>query len=134
MATPTSAINISGGVKRNGQPSLTWKIDKATNRIVGETEGLDSVRQCVEILLNTDRYRWQIFRPYTGVELQNLIGQDRAYVKAELQRRIKDALSTDDKIQSVGNFSFVDDGDALHVAFDVISVYGSFPAEMEVVV
>ena len=66
MSLPQSNIDISGGVEFVDQPSLTWHINKETGRIQNTTEGLAAVRQAVEIILNVQRFHWQIFSPYSG--------------------------------------------------------------------
>ena len=57
---PTSTIDLSAGVSFVSQPSRTWYINKETNRIQGECDGWYSVRQAVEVILNVERFRWQI--------------------------------------------------------------------------
>ena len=60
---PENSIDLSGGVEFVAQPSLTWKIDRAAGRIAGTCDGYDAVKQAVEIILNVERYRWQIYQP-----------------------------------------------------------------------
>ena len=88
---PTSTIDLSAGVSFVSQPSRTWYINKETNRIQGECDGWYSVRQAVEVILNVERFRWQIYSPYSGMQWDGLIGQDPGYVASELQRRITGA-------------------------------------------
>lgn len=95
---PESSIDLSGGVEFVAQPSLTWKIDHAAGRIAGTSDGHDAVKQAVEIILNVERYRWQIYQPTSGMQWDGLVGQEAGYVAAELQRRLQDALLTDDRI------------------------------------
>lgn len=130
---PTSTIDLSNGIEQQQSPSLTWGIDHETRRIVGMVDQLDAVRQAVSAYLNIRRFRWQIFRPYSGSELDGLIGFPSGYVGAELQRRIRDALTVDDRISGISDFSCTSDDDTLRASFTVQCVYGSFPASMEVI-
>lgn len=98
---PTSAIDLSAGVSFVSQPSRTWYINKETNRIQGECDGWQSVRQAVEVILNVERFRWQIYSPYSGMQWDGLIGQDPGYVASELQRRITEALKMDDRVRGI---------------------------------
>ena len=132
MPTLPSGTDFTDGIEFEEQPSRTWGLDKATNRIVRDVEGLQAVRQAVEIILHVERFRWQIYRPYSGMEWEGLIGQETGYVVSELQRRIREALSTDDRIIGISNFSYVATGDHLTASFMVNSVYGD--SEMEVVI
>ena len=129
---PVSSVNISGGVTFENQPSLSWLINKETNRIEGTVDGLQAVRQAAEIILNVERYRWQIYRPYSGMEWKGLIGQDSGYVGAELQRRLVDALTVDDRITGISDYKYTVDGQKLRATFRVDTVYGSYSAEQEV--
>lgn len=129
---PTSSINISGGVSFQSQPSLSWYINKETNRIEGTVDGQAAVRQAVEIILNVERFRWQIYRPYSGMEWDGLIGQDPGYVGAELQRRVIDALTVDDRVTGISDYDYTVDGASLSAVFTVNTVYGSIAESVEV--
>lgn len=129
---PTSSINITGGVNFQNQPSLSWYINKETNRIEGTVNGQAAVRQAVEIILNVERFRWQIYRPYSGMEWDGLIGQDPGYVGAELQRRVINALTVDDRVTGISDYDYTVDGSSLSAVFTVNTVYGSIAESVEV--
>lgn len=129
---PESNINLSNGVEFVQQPSLTWYIDKNTNRIQGEVDGAEAVAQAVDIILNVERFRWQIYSPNSGMQWDGLIGQDPGYVASELQRRITDALSVDDRIRGISDFSYSVSGNTLTASFTVNTVYGSNQTTVEV--
>lgn len=129
---PTSPINLADGVNFQSQPSLSWYIDKQTNRITGTVDGLDAVRQAVEVILNVERYRWQIYQPYSGMEWDGLLGQDPGYVGSELQRRIIDALTVDDRVTGISDYDYTINGNALSATFTVNTVYGSIQETQEV--
>lgn len=117
MATlPTSDINISS-VQFQTQPSLTWYINQDTQRIQGEITDLAAVTQAVDIILNVERFRWQIYQPYSGMQWQGLIGQDPGYVASELQRRITEALTMDDRVQGISDFTYSVSGNSLTASF-----------------
>lgn len=126
------SIDLSGGVEYISQPSKTWGIDPETHRIVGVYDGYEAVRQAVHIILNVERYRWQIFRPTSGMEWEWLIGQDAGYAAAELQRRLEEALRMDDRITGVEDFTYSIQGQNLSASFTVATIYGSVDARTEV--
>ena len=69
-----------------------------------------------------------------GVELSDLIGKDSQYVKAQVKKRITDALSIDDRINSVGSFKFESkDSDSLSVSFVVETVIGNVSMTTEII-
>ena len=133
MATlPQSTVNLSNGVEFVQQPSQTWYINKETNRIQGEVTGIDAVSQAVDIILNVERFRWQIYKPYSGMQWDGLLGQDPGYVASELQRRITAALTMDDRIRDISDFSYTASGNVLSAHFTVNTVYGDTQTTVEV--
>ena len=132
MATLPEGLNIAAGVVFEQQPSRTWRINKETQRIQGDCDGWQAVRQAVEIILNVERFRWQIYRPYSGMQWEGLIGQDPGYVAAELQRRIREALMMDDRVRGISDFTYTMEGDRLTASLTVNTVYGDYETSVEV--
>lgn len=124
--------NISTGVTFIQQPSLTWYINKDSNRIQGGVDNLEAVRQAVEIILNVERFRWQIYSPNSGMQWDGLLGQNPGYVASEVQRRIKDALSVDERVLGISNFEYTMDGDSMTCSLTVNTVYGQTQTTVEV--
>ncbi len=129
---PQSDMDLSGGVRVQSQPSRTWRINKQTNRIEGECDGYVAARQAVEAILRIERFRWQIFSPATGTELQSLAGLDRGYAAAELQRRVREALMVDDRVRGVSDYTYAGSGDTLTASMTVNTVYGDVQTMVEV--
>ncbi|MBM6725196.1 DUF2634 domain-containing protein [Pseudoflavonifractor phocaeensis] len=129
---PQSAVDLTNGVEFVQQPSKTWYINQETGRIQGEIDGLAAVTQAVDVLLNVERFRWQIYRTYSGVQWEGLIGQDPGYVASELQRRITQALTMDDRVRGISNFSYSTNGNTLTASFTVNTVYGATQTTVEV--
>lgn len=127
-----TGVNLSNGVSFVQQPSKTWFINQDTQRIQGDVDGYQAVKQAVDIILHVERFRWQIYSPYSGMQWNGLIGQDPGYVAAELQRRMKDALLMDDRIRGIFNFSYTIAGDAMTATLTVNTVYGDIPTTVEV--
>lgn len=130
--TPELEIDIQT-VEFVEQPSLTWWRDPTTNRISGKADGLKAVKQAVEVIFNVERFQWQIYTPYFGISWNGLLGQNPGYVGAELQRRVKDALSVDSRILGIRDFTFTVTGEVLTAEFTVNTVYGAFAQSLEVV-
>lgn len=125
MATlPQGNGPISAGVEYRQLPSLTWSINKETNRIEGTTDRLSAVSQAADIIINTERFEWQIYKAFSGVRLNDLLGLESDFVAAELQRRIREALSMDDRISGISDYTATVDGDTMTVSFRVLTVYG----------
>ena len=125
--------NITSGVTFIQQPSLTWYVNKQTNRIQGETDKLQAVQQAVEIILNVERFRWQIYSPNSGMQWEGLIGQNPGYVASEVQRRIRDALSVDERILGISDFQYTMNGNAMTYSLTINTVYGQTQNTVEVI-
>lgn len=110
----------------------TYKLDYVHNRIAGMTDGLDAVVQACYKILNTERYAFPIYSDQYGVELLDLIGKDKAYVKAVLPTRITDALIYEERIIDVKDFVFTELSDGFDVTFKVVSIYGEVILERSV--
>lgn len=108
------------------QPSKTYRINAVTNSISGFVDGLEAVKQSVDLIMSTERYVHPVFSWVYGIELESLVGKDYSYVLAEIKRRIKEALVQDDRITDVANFKFTRKDDGLLVEADVVSDYGKF--------
>lgn len=114
-------------------PNKTYNVEfETTNRINGFTDDLDAIKQAIYLILSTERYKHIIYSWDYGVELIDLIGQPIPYVMSELPRRIKDALTQDNRIDDVVDFEFERNGKKLHTKFTVISNVGSISTELEV--
>lgn len=133
MATLPESAGFGTELVLASQPSLTWLIDKEQNQVSRMDEGLEAVRQAVEIALSVERFRWQIYSTNFGAELDDLVGEDEAYIVSELPRLIEEALSTDDRIRAVDDFSFSrTDGNSMTVTFAVHTVFGDISEVMQI--
>ena len=108
-------------------PSKNYKMDVDHNIINGKVDELDAVKQAVFKILNTQRYQYPVYSWDYGIELEDLFGEPADYVCAELERRITEALTADDRIDSVDSFKFyISEKRVVRASFMVHSVFGSF--------
>lgn len=113
------------------ETSNTYIANTDAGQILGMNAGLEAMRQAVELILTTKRYNYQIYSSNYGIELDDLIGEDKDYIKSVLPTRVKDAFSVDNRILDAQNFKFSFAGDKASVTFDVITVFGTFNAGVE---
>ena len=112
------------------EATQTYLMDIESNRIKGYTDDLDAVRQAVYKILNTERYEHEIYSWNYGIETYDLYGEDDTYVIPELQRRIEDALSVDERIVECLNFNFeIIQKRGILVKFTVLTIYGDVDVE-----
>ena len=98
---PQSNIDLSRGVVFQDQPSLTWIADPVTNRLRGRGDNWEAVRQAVEVIVNVERFKWQIYTPNFGIDYEGLLGNEPGFVASELQRRLVDAFLPDNRILGI---------------------------------
>ncbi|AFL99533.1 Protein of unknown function (DUF2634) [Desulfitobacterium dehalogenans ATCC 51507] len=129
---PTGGSIANETIEYIEQPSLTWKLDPTKERISGRLDGLESVKQSVSKILQTQRFRHLIYTPNYGAELDKLIGMNPVFVKSEATRMLQEALTQDDRITGVEDVRTTTTGDNLLVEFTVISTYGNLEMSQEV--
>lgn len=112
------------------EPSLTYAMhindEKQEDSIfIGKIDETEAIKQAVLKILNTERYEYEIYSWDYGIEIQDLIGEDIIYVMSELKERITDALTADDRIDSVEDFKVEHiEKRTLRVTFTVVTAQG----------
>ena len=116
-------------------PSYTPKIDFERNRIMGTVDNIDAMEQAIYLILQTERYESIIYNWYYGVEFDTLIGKGRELITSELERRIREALTEDDRINRISDFDIEFTSDKAIVSFTVNTIFGDIEiSEWEVLV
>lgn len=95
-------------------------------------DDLDAIRQAVFLALSVPRYQYLIYSWDYGSELDTLIGQPYEYALSEIKRYITEALTQDERVQSVGDFDFTRKGSQILCVFVVTTDFGAFSTETEV--
>lgn len=129
---PQTNDDLTADFEVEVEPSKTYKLNTDNNRIIGYIDGMEALKQAIYLMLSVERYDYLIYSWNYGIELKDLIGKPTSYVLSELKRRITEALTQDDRIESVDAFSFEVIKKKVHVAFTVHSIFGDFEAEKEV--
>ena len=113
-------------------PSLGYALDTVRSRVRGTVDELKAVQQAVLMILATEQGEHTVYGADYGLKVADLIGKPYSYVTNELQRRIKEALLQDDRIEAVHSFASSYDGDQLLMSFTVDCIFGTFNADKEV--
>ncbi len=114
-------------------PTFTYKMLIEQNRIIGNTDGQEAMVQAIYKILMTERFVYPIYSWNYGIELQDLFGYNMAYIEAELERRIKEALLADDRITAVDSFSFSHPKkNSVHVEFIAHTTFGDILSGKEI--
>lgn len=111
-------------------PSLNYKMIIDNETIINKCDQLEAMKQVIYKILNTERYQHLIYSWNYGIELEDLFGQPVYYVVPELERRIIEALTQDDRIESVTDFEFdTSKRGTLAVKFTANTIFGDVEAE-----
>lgn len=111
-------------------PSLDYKIYFENKKIIGKVDGIDSIKQAIYMILNTERYEYVIYSWDYGIELKDLYGEPVTYVCPEIERRVQEALMMDERILDVHTFDFdYSKKGKITATFIVNSIYGNVESE-----
>ena len=117
-------------VEESEQPTKTYKMLLENNRVRGYADGQEAMKQAIFKILQTERYQHdQVYSDNYGVEFYDLYGQPAAYCVPEIERRITEALTWDERIQRVSNFSFEINKRIISVNFTAYTIFGEIAIE-----
>ena len=128
--TPESSNYFNQSFEIEEQPTKSYKMDFDLSRIRGYTDELEAMRQAIFKILSTERYQYIMYSWNYGIELVDLYGEPISYVLPELERRITEALTWDERILSVDNFQFhtIKKGE-IAVTFTAHTIFGDVATE-----
>lgn len=116
------------------QPSKNYKMHIQDEVVNGTCNELNAMEQVIYKILNTERYIYPIYSWNYGVELRDLFGEPVSYVCAEVERRITEALTQDDRINAVSDFEFnTDKKHEVVCTFVVHTIFGDLNSEKGVI-
>lgn len=117
----------------NEMTSRVFKIDWDENRLTSQhIDGKEAINQAVRVITATELGSWGIFPEWFGLEMRDMYGMPRPFVKANLERLIKEACNTDERIISIQDFSMEDIEKAVVVRMTVECKEGTVPVELEI--
>lgn len=112
------------------EPSYTYAMKMAEDeakedRFVGKVDDTEAMQQAVMKILTTERYEHEIYSWDFGIETKDLYGMDILFVMSELKTRIEDAITADDRFESVDDYSVEKVGkNTVHCTFAVTTAGG----------
>lgn len=111
--------------------SMRLSIDPVGRVEIGDS--LLAYRFWVTKCLLTERYKYLAYDTDFGVEFEEIIrsNPDRDVAESEIMREIDEALSVDERTQSVDDFEFEWNGSHVYVKFVIETIYGEEQVEME---
>lgn len=131
-ATTDDLVNDFEVVTETMQPTKTYYMQLETMKVEGLTDGQAAMKQAIFKILQTERYQYPVYSDNYGVELRELIGQPIPYVLPEIDRRITEALTWDERITNVTDFNFDVKKSKVHTTFKVHTIFGEVEIEVAV--
>lgn len=113
-------------------PTKTYAMDLEHKRIIGKVDEQEAMKQAIYKIVNTERFVYRIYSNNYGIELEELFGMPISYVLPELKRYIIEALTWDERINSVDNFDFEVGRGKVHVTFTAHTIFGNIDVERTV--
>lgn len=131
-ATTDDLVNDFDVVTEVMQPTKTYYMQLENMKVQGLTDGQAAIKQAIFKILQTERYQYPVYSDNYGVELRELIGQPIPYVLPEIDRRITEALTWDERITNVTDFVFDVKKSKVHTTFKVHTIFGEVEIEVAV--
>jgi len=125
---------LADGLEIQELPSFSYNLDVKKNRISGNVDNIQAVVQTVFLMLNIERFDWEIFSSNYGCEFTALIGKNIDYAIAEIERITRETLMIDTRIEAVKDFAFDIDKNKVYVRFTLKTIYGDTDIETEVAI
>lgn len=130
---PLNDFKENGRLELSKYSSKSYKINDEKEKIKGYVNEKTAIKQTVYKILRTQRYKFEIYDWSFGIELDDLFGKEKGYVKGELIGRIREALLVDDRISEVFDFSFKDiDKTTIEACFKIKTDFGIIEDSFEV--
>ncbi|CUH95870.1 hypothetical protein P22_1956 [Propionispora sp. 2/2-37] len=124
MALLPEAATTSTELNLTTQPNKSYKMRIDDEKVLGTVDALEAVEQACYKILNTERYQYVIYSWNYGIELQDLFGKPIPYVFSELPRRIREALTQDDRVNDVTDFDLSHNKGDVLATFKVVTASG----------
>ncbi len=107
-------------VREEEQTSATWILNEETKTIGAISDDKkECVIQSLKCALMTEQQEHEIYPIDYGSRLNEMIGDTKPQVYAEIECAVAECLEFDDRVNSVDSFSFSDHGDNVVVNFCV---------------
>lgn len=112
--------DVDEEVREEEQTSATWILNEDTKTIGAISDDREEcVAQSIECALRTEQQEYEIYPIDYGSRLNEMIGDVKPQVYAEIELAVRECLAFDSRATSVGGFSFKDNGDNVSVSFRV---------------
>lgn len=127
------AFDVENELEEEKEPTLTYHIRLNNADIFGKTDGNEAMKQAISKIISTERYEHEIYSWNYGIELNDLFGKPKSYIRSEIVRRFEEALLHDDRITALKDISVTfEKRGTVSIFFTVETTLGTFATERQV--
>lgn len=111
-----------------------YEIDFSTGELTGKIiNGLEAVKQWVQMAFSVDRYYYPQYSWEYGAELHTLIGKGykKDYVESEVKRMVEETVMMNEAITGVSNLKIEYTGDTISASFCIETIYGGIEINVQ---
>ena len=126
ISAEETSVNEFEIIEEKDLPTKTYYMDLDAKRVRRFVDGQKAMKQAIYKILQTERYQYhEIYSDNYGSELKTLIGTMPDYAMPEIERRITEALTWDERITGVEDFTFTRQGKKIFVSFTANTIFGT---------
>ena len=112
-----------------------YGIDFETGQMTGKiVEGIEAIRVWVWCAMDTQRFRYGIYSWDYGADFEQYIGQSvtQEFLDTDAHDEVEETLLINPYITGIDDFEIEMDGEHLHIAFTVHTIYGDTEVDANV--
>ena len=107
-------------IEEEEETSTTWILNEDTKTIGALSDDREEcIVQSAKCMLRTEQQEYEMYSIDYGSRLHEMIGDTKPHVFAEIELAVEECLSFDERIDSVGDFTFEDNGNDVAVRFSM---------------
>lgn len=133
-ALPNNGVDTRQNIIKIEYPTDSFYINPDTLTLEFSSDKIALIHQTIDAILSINRYSYDIYETNNvGWLFSDLPGNDLDLVYAVAQTRIRSALSIDERIKSVGNFRYEQNGkNSITIYFTIATIFGNIDKNLEV--
>ena len=124
------AFDVENELEEEKEPTLTYRIRLDNADIFGKTDEIEAMKQAIYKIISTERYKHEIYSWNYGIELNDLFGKPKSYIRSEVVRRFEEALLQDDRVTALKDISVTfEKRGTVSIFFTAETTVGTLPVE-----
>lgn len=124
------AFDVENELEEEKEPTLTYRIRLNDADVFGKTDEIEAMKQAIFKIIATERYEHEIYSWDYGIELNDLFGKTKSYIRSEIVRRFEEALLQDDRVTALKDISVTfEKRGTVSIFFTAETTVGTLPVE-----